>query len=199
MDENEEVNYEDIFSKVREELLDDDCLADLKNIFVHRMIKKDMYFLHEGDKSTEMGFVKKGLFRSYYLDNHGNDITKYFYPEESMLFSYLAHLTRKESEYSIQALEDSEILVAKIHDFEKMAEENYKLLLFYKKMIDYTLVLKEEHALGFKRLTSVERYRQFLTRYPGLEKRIKQYQLASFLGITAVSLSRMKTRLKLNK
>lgn len=199
MDENEEVNYEDIFSKAREELLDDDCLADLKNIFVHRMIKKDMYFLHEGDKSTEMGFVKKGLFRSYYLDNHGNDITKYFYPEESMLFSYLAHLTRKESEYSIQALEDSEILVAKIHDFEKMAEENYKLLLFYKKMIDYTLVLKEEHALGFKRLTSVERYRQFLTRYPGLEKRIKQYQLASFLGITAVSLSRMKTRLKLNK
>jgi len=51
--------------------------------------------------------------------------------------------------------------------------------------------MKEEHACSFKLLNSAERYQQFLAQYPGLGKRIKQYQLASYLGITSVSLSRI--------
>jgi ribosome-associated toxin RatA of RatAB toxin-antitoxin module len=55
-------------------------------------------------------------------------------------------------------------------------------LAFYKKILDDALIMKEEHASSFKLLTNVERYKQFLAQYPGLEKRVKQYQLASFLG-----------------
>lgn len=116
-----------------------------------------------------------------------------------MLFSYVAYLTNKNSRYNIQALEDSEILVAKISDFEELMKENYQLLLFYKKTLDEILVSKEEHACSFKLLNSVERYKQFLDQYPGLEKRVKQYQLASYLGITPVSLSRIRNKLSLNK
>lgn len=101
--------------------------------------------------------------------------------------------------YYIQALEDSEILVAKISDFEKIVEGNYQLLLFYKRMIDSVLVAKEEHASSFKLLNSLKRYKQFLTVYPGLEKRLKQCHLASYLGITPVSLSRIRKKSNLNK
>lgn len=59
--------------------------------------------------------------------------------------------------------------------------------------------MKEEHACSFKLLNSAERYQQFLAQYPGLGKRIKQYQLASYLGITSVSLSRIRNKLNLNK
>ncbi len=179
--------------------LDEESFALLRNIFKPKILKKDMFFLQEGEKSTEIRFIIKGVFRSYYVDKTGNDITKYFYAEGATLFSYAAYLSQKESAYYIQALEDSEILVAKISDFEKIVEGNYQLLLFYKKMIDNALVVKEEHASSFKLLNSVERYKQFLAAYPGLEKRLKQCHLASYLGITPVSLSRIRKKLNLNK
>lgn len=173
--------------------------ALLCNIIKPKVIKKDMFFLHEGENSTEIGLIVKGVFRSYYIDKKGDDITKYFFAEGGILFSYAAYLSQKESSYYIQAIEDSEILVAKISDFEKIVEGNYELLLFYKKMIDEILVMKEEHAAGFKLLSSTERYKQFLATYPGLERRLKQYYLASYLGITPVSLSRIRKELNINK
>lgn len=179
--------------------LDKESIELLHGIFKPKEIKKDMFFLKEGESSKEIGFITKGAFRSYYIDKTGDDITKYFFYEGGILFSYVAYLSQKEAMYYIQALEDSEILVAKISDFEKIVEGNYKLLLFYKKMIDSILVMKEEHASSFKLLPSTERYKQFLAVYPGLEKRIKQCHLASYLGITPVSLSRIRKKLNINK
>jgi CRP-like cAMP-binding protein len=179
--------------------LDEENIALLRDIFKLKVLKKNVLFLQEGEKSTEIGFIIKGVFRSYYIDKIGSDITKYFYAEGDILFSYAAYLSQKESMYYIQALEDSEILVAKISDFEKIVEGNYQLLLFYKKMIDRVLVMKEEHASSFKLLNSIERYKQFLSTYPGLEERLKQYYLASYLGITPVSLSRIRKKLNINK
>jgi len=179
--------------------LDEESIALLQNIFKPKLLKKDMFFLQEGEKSNEIGIIVKGLFRSYYIDKIGNYITKYFYEESGILFSYAAYLCQKESMYYIQALEDSEILVAKISDFEKIVEGHYQLLLFYKKMIDNVLIMKEEHASSFKLLDSMERYKQFLTVYSGLEKRLKQCHIASYLGITPVSLSRIRKKSNLNK
>lgn len=179
--------------------LDEENVALLKNISKPKALKKDMFFLQEGEKSTEIGFISKGVFRSYYIDKSGNDVTKYFYAEGGILFSYAAYLSQKESMYCIQALEDSEILVVKISDFEKIVEGNYQLLLFYKKMIDKTLVIKEEHTISFKLLDSTKRYKQFLDTYPDLEARVKQCHIASYLGITPVSLSRIRKKLNINK
>ncbi|MNB78875.1 Cyclic nucleotide-binding domain protein [compost metagenome] len=171
----------------------------LGSIFKPKSIKKDMFFLQKGEQSIDIGFICKGVFRSYYLDNRGNDITKYFHAEGAILFSYAAYLSQKESMYYIQALEDSELLVAKISDFESIVEGNAQLLYLYKKMIDRVLVAKEEHASSFKLLNSAGRYEHFLAEYPGLEGRIKQYHLASYLGITPVSLSRIRKKLMINK
>ena len=179
--------------------LDEESIALLQNILKPKLLKKDMFFLQECEKSNEIGIIVKGIFRSYYIDKIGNDITKYFYEESGILFSYAAYLCQKESMYYIQALEDSEILVAKISDFEEIVEGHYQLLLFYKKMIDNVLIMKEEHASSFKLLDSMERYKQFLTVYSGLEKRLKQCHIASYLGITPVSLSRIRKKSNLNK
>jgi CRP-like cAMP-binding protein len=191
-------NSKDYFDK-RGIFLDIENLNLLETIFRTKIIKKESYFLLEGEKSTRMAMVTKGLFRAYYIDGKGNEITKYFYPEGSILFSYVAYLTNNDSSYCIQALEESEILTAKISDFENIMEGNYQLLLFFKKILDDALIMKEEHAISFKLLTNKERYIQFLNQYPGLEERIKQYQLASYLGITPVSLSRIRNQLDLIK
>lgn len=194
--------YHDLFIKFSRNIgiyLDEENIALLKSIFKPRLLKKDAFFLHGGEKSSEIGFVINGAFRSYYIDKNGNDITKYFYSEGGILLSYVAYLSKSESMYTIQALEDSKILVAKISDFEKIVDGNYKILLFYKKALDKILVMKEEHASSFKLLNSTGRYKKFLDEHPDLENRIKQCHLASYLGITPVSLSRIRSKLNLNK
>jgi CRP-like cAMP-binding protein len=168
-------------------------------IFEKRCLRKGSYFIREGDKSIEMGMIFKGLFRSFYIDISGNDITKYFHAEGCMLFSYAAHLAHSNSRYSIQALEDSEIHVTKITEFENVINGNYELLALYKRAIDEILVKKEEHALSFKLLNGIDRYRAFVAENPGLESRIKQQHLATYLGITPVSLSRIRKKIKINK
>jgi CRP-like cAMP-binding protein len=195
MNENIHSSLKKSLLKGNDVSLDEESIALLESIIKPKLFKKDTFFLKAGERSTEIGFIAKGVFRSYYVDKMGNDITKYFYAEGGILFSYAAYLSQKESTYYIQAVEDSEILVAGISDFEKMVEENYQLNLFYKKMIDKVLVMKEEHASSFKLLDSTERYKQFLDAYPDLEKRIKQWHLASYLGITPVSLSRIRKKL----
>lgn len=190
--ESEKRDYTTYFLENLEGILNEGDLSRLQSIFSGRKYKKGDFFLMEGEKSIHMGLVKKGLFRSYYIDKTGNEITKYFYQEGSAMFSYVAYLTGKNSMYYIQALEDSDVLTAKISDFEKAIDGNYQLLLFYKKIVDKALVMKEEHACSFKLYNSTERYQLFQAEYPGLEKRIKQHQLASYLGITPVTLSRIR-------
>lgn len=173
--------------------------AILLGIFQRRLIRKEDFFLECGERSTEVGLILNGVFRSFYVDQSGNDVTKNFTAQGEILLSYYAHLTQSESKYYIQALEDSEILAAPISEFEKAVEGNYQLLLFYKKLVDGMLVKKEKHASSFTLLNSEQRYQQFLTDYPGIEKRVKQYQIASYLGITPVTLSRIRKKLDLIK
>ncbi len=179
--------------------LDEKNTALLREIFSTKLVKKNGFFLNAGEPSKEVALIIKGVFRSFTVDQEGNDITKYFYSQGEMLLSYYAYLSRIESKYSIQALEDSEILVAKLSEFEKAVEGNYQLLLFYKKVIDNMLIKKEAYASSFTFLNNMQRYQQFLIDYPGLEQRIMQYQLASYLGMTPVTLSRIRKKLNIIK
>lgn len=164
-----------------------------------RKLKKGDFFVREGDISHEIAIVKKGIFSAYYIEKTGLEAIKYFYPEESVLVSYYAYLKGQESGYYIQALEECEIYVMELCDFKQMVEGSYQLLYLCKKALDEILIMKEDHATSFTRLNSTERYQQFVDTYPGLEKRVKQYQIASYLGITPVSLSRIRRKLNLNK
>lgn len=179
--------------------IDEVNISKLYTGFQIRKIEKNAFFIREGDLSHEIAIVKSGIFYSYYIEKSGLEAIKYFYPEETVLLSYYAYLTGNKSSYYIQALEDSEIYVMKLCDLKKIVEGNYQLLYLCKKVLDEILVMKEEHASSFTRFNNTERYQQFQNTYPNLEKRVKQYQIASYLGITPVSLSRIRKKLDINK
>lgn len=179
--------------------LDPATLAVLREIFKPQSFKKDEFFLQNGDLSTKIGVILTGAFRSFTTDKGGNDVTKYFYRQDEILVSYYAYLSQKVSGYSIQAIEDSHILITTIHQFEKVVEGNYRLLLLYKQALDAMLIKKERHASSFTLLNSSQRYQQFLADYPDLEACIKHYHLASYLGMTPVTLSRIRKKLNLIK
>jgi len=152
-----------------------------------------------GVSTAVIGKVGNDGFGSFVINENGNDITKYFYVEGSMLFSYAAYIQKKESSASIQALEDSEIRVASMSDLEEALNNDHQLMLLFKSKLDEVLMMKDQRASSFTMLNSTDRYRQFLVDYPGLEDRVRQYHLASYLGITPVSLSRIRKKLGIIK
>ncbi|MDP4146027.1 MAG: Crp/Fnr family transcriptional regulator [Bacillota bacterium] len=164
-------------------------------IFKPVKLAKKEFFLREGEIPDRLGFNVSGALRCYYIDRKGNDITKFFSFEGSVC-SYAGLLLKKESKYYIEALEDCVLMVADYDSFEKMIEDSSLWLKLVKKIQDQILIYKEERESSFLMETATERYNNFKKNYPEVEERINQSYIASYLGISAVSLSRIRNKLK---
>jgi len=172
-----------------EELQKTLAISKLKNI------AKGECFIREGEIPRHLGFVVKGLFRYYYLDLKGNEFTKAFMFENLFITSYSALIQNRESYYTIEALEDSLIVSINYHEWKKLIEDNiywYRMFLFF---IERAYCIKEAREREFLLFDAEARYISFLETYPGLEKRIKQHLIASYLGITPVALSRIRKKM----
>lgn len=136
----------------------------------------------------------KGLFRLTYLSEDGKEFTKSFLLENDFLVSYSALIENRESYFSIEALEDSEIVVINYHLWKELFEDKicwHKLLIT---ILEKAFCKKEKREREFLLYNAQERYESFLTSYPNLENRIRQHVIASYLGITPVALSRLKNK-----
>jgi len=171
-------------------------LEKLQKICTIKEIKKGSYFLREGEKSSEIAFVVKGLFRFTYLSLKGHEFTKSFLSENNFLVAYSAILQQQESHISIEALEDSSIIVIDYYEWKELFQEElnwYKMLIT---ILEQAFISKEKREREFLLYDAKMRYESFLQTYPHLVGRIKQNILASYLGITPVALSNLKKDLK---
>ena len=157
--------------------------------------RKHDYFIRCGDTPRCVALILNGYFRSFVLDEHGNEVTQYFYFEGSVLYPYEAAHRKTPNAYDLVAEEDSQLLVANIDTFEAAMNANEPLRQLYRRIVSDVIAVKNAHALSFKTGSNEERYRDLLARHPDIEQRVRQYHLASFLGMTPVTLSRLRSRL----
>jgi len=165
------------------------------NIFNSSTVKKNEYFVKEGDNPDMVGMVISGLFRYFYIDINGKEYTKYFALENDLLISYSAILLGEKSKFYIQALENSEILIGSFKPFYELIENNLSWNKVLRKLIEQQYIKKEKREYQFLFDDAETRYHQFMKDYPGLIDRVKHFQIASFLGISPVSLSRIRKKL----
>jgi CRP-like cAMP-binding protein len=161
-----------------------------------RNLNKGDFFIKKGEIPQSFAFVVRGLFRYYYTDKRGNVFTKGFFSESTFISSYSALIQKRESYFSIEALEKSKILVVNFEEWKLLLDNQicwHKFLLF---LIEKGYCIKEAREREFLLFNAEERYKSFLKTYPGLEKRVKQHIIASFLGITPVALSRIRKKIK---
>lgn len=171
--------------------------AQFDGIISTKEIAKWQNFISEGEFPKAIGLVRSGLFRYYYIDGKGEEFTKGFFPENTVLSSYSAILEKRPSYFTIQALEDS---VVEVVDYYKM----YQLFnreIWYKDFLIASIqkgfVVKETREREFLLLDAEERYLKFKERFPALESRVKQHIIASYVGITPESLSRIRKKINL--
>ncbi|MBN1495507.1 MAG: Crp/Fnr family transcriptional regulator [Spirochaetes bacterium] len=155
-------------------------------------LKKGELFIKAGEVPDISGFIYKGLMRVFYIDKNGRDYTKLFNKEFDFITSYAAFIERSESHLNVEALEDTTAFVIDYDTFKMFIERHPCWLKIYSRSLEKFYVIKERREGYLLWYNAKERYDQFLKDFPGLEKRVKQYYIASYLGISPVSLSRLR-------
>lgn len=172
----------------------DDQLNRLLACSQVKSIKKGAYFIREGQHPAHMAFVVKGLFRYFYLDSKGCELTKGFMPEGSFINAYSALIQNSTSHFSIEALEPSTVVVFLYKDWRSLLDAHpcWSKVLIH--LLEKGYCVKERREREFLLLDAQARYRSFLQTYPNLDQRVKQHMVASYLGITPVALSRIRRK-----
>jgi CRP-like cAMP-binding protein len=168
--------------------------AKFNRLVSKKSIKEGGDFISAGQFPKTIAFVKEGLFRYYYMNTEGVEFTKGFFLEKAILSSYSAILQNRPSYFTIQALEDSELEVVNYEDFRKLFLEHPCWNEFLISLLQKAYLVKEEREREFLLFDAEQRYKAFLQRFPGLEKRVRQNIIASYLGIAPESLSRIRRK-----
>lgn len=155
--------------------------------------KKGEVLLSEGQMAKDCFFVLKGCVRSYYLVD-GEERTTEFYSENDTI-NPVSYLNKEPSAYYLDCLEDTVISLGNEERNRALLENVPRLAQMVMQMTG-TLLAKNHSTLDdFKNLSPEERYRKLLKERPELFQRVQLYHIASYLGITPVSLSRMRKRI----
>ncbi|WDF56814.1 Crp/Fnr family transcriptional regulator [Mucilaginibacter sp. KACC 22063] len=160
-------------------------------------LKKKDHFTENGKVCNHIAFISKGSLRYYHMMD-GEDITGYFSFENEFASSYKSFLTRQPAVNYVQALEDTELVLISHHNWQTMLGHPvlaYKTERFGRLFAEYYLICYEERVTAFITQSPEERYLKLLETGREILQRIPQHYVANFLGITPVSLSRIRKRI----
>lgn len=163
--------------------------------FIPKKLKKHQFLLNEGDVCRYIGFVNSGCLREYTIDSKGTEHILQFAIEDwwvSDLNSFLSGLPAK---YNIDALQDSEVLLIEKSAREELLDNCPKMERFFRLLIEANHVATNQRISDALSASAEERYLKFIKTYPKLFEKVPQNHIASYLGITPQSLSRIRKEL----
>jgi CRP-like cAMP-binding protein len=164
-------------------------------------LKKKQYFATPDKVCDKIGFIVTGSARYFHIKD-GQDITGYFSFENEFVSSYKSYLTNQPGFTYVQALEDTRLINISRNDMEQMLNNPllaYKMERFGRLVAEYYLCCYEDRVASFITQTPEERYLQLLSTGREILQRMPQHYIANFLGITPVSLSRIRRRLMVTR
>ncbi|OBW42658.1 MULTISPECIES: Crp/Fnr family transcriptional regulator [Chryseobacterium] len=162
---------------------------EMKKVGKHEML------LQEGQVCRNTFFVEKGLLRMYSIDKNGKEHVIQFAPENWLIGDRSSLYFNEKSRYYIEAVEDSEVLFLQPDFFSKLLEEFPNTIEKNDLIIQKHVKSLQDRINSLLGETAEERYLKFIKMYPDLLLRVPQWMIASYLGITPESLSRVRKEL----
>ncbi|MGG9961723.1 Crp/Fnr family transcriptional regulator [Ferruginibacter sp. SUN106] len=176
--------------------------ADWELLLPHleiKAIRKNELFIAEGKQGREVAFVIEGMFRQYYTKD-GEEKTTYFFFENHLMSAYLSCITGKPSLVSIEALSNASYISFSYKAMQELFEQNMAWQKFGRLLAEYLAIGLEERMVSLLLQSPEERYVDLLnSNKKKIIERIPQHFIANYLGITPVSMSRIRNRLLKNK
>lgn len=175
---------------------------DLLNFFQHvkvSNINQGEIFIKEGSQKKSIYFIKTGLVRSFYINEKGEEITNRLRYENQIVASHEIIVFNKPSRFNYQAIENSELFELNFDLVQKIIENNSKLEAGRRYFVTQTLADALSSLDDFILLSAEQRYLKFVKENPSLINRVPNKYVANILGITPVSLSRIRKRISSKK
>jgi CRP-like cAMP-binding protein len=166
----------------------------IENAFTFRQVPKKFKLAEEGKIAKELYFINKGLVRLYYTKD-GEEITGYIFKEFLFASSYESFLRQLPSIQTLETLEDCELLVVDYKSLEQLYEALPKMHIVARKVAEQRFINAQMILSSFILDSPKERYQKFEKEHGDLLLRIPHHIIASYLGISAVSMSRIRKRL----
>ncbi len=157
-----------------------------------QVIKKRDFLLREGEKSSKSYFVEDGLLRQFSVDSKGKEHILQFAPENWFVANRESEYLNKTSSYFIEAIENSTVFVIETDLIKKISQKNPRFIEFNTTLLHKHIARMQKRVTQLQSCSALERYLDFIKTYPDVLLRVPQIYVASYLGISPESLSRVR-------
>lgn len=163
--------------------------------FKTRKLARNSYFAEIGKTSHEAAFIKKGLLRTYYINEKSEEVTSCFCTENNLTASYKSFISQQPSELSIQAVEDTELITISFNDLQILYKESPLWQNIGRTIAERQYMVMEQYASVLCNESAKEKYMRMLKEQPAVVKKASVNDIASYLGITRRTLSRIRNEI----
>lgn len=173
---------------------------DLLNAFFQsKKILKGSYLLREGEICRNAFFVLEGLFRTFIIDEHGNEHILQFSMRGWWAGDLASFITNEPSKFNVEALEDSEILWISKSSWEILLEKIPQYVDYHRKLLEKGLFVTQNRLIESFSVDAKIKYQNLIKTFPDIFTRVPQYMIASYLGMSRETLSRVRSQLAAQK
>ncbi len=156
-------------------------------------VPKDHFLVRENSVAHHLFYIKKGIARIYYFKN-GKEITEWIALDNQFFFSIISFFEQKPSNLIIHTLEASEVLGIHYDKLMALCDQYHDIERWFRKAITGSLILSQYRMDSIQFETAQQRYEKLLANYPTIVQRVPLSYIASFLGITQETLSRIRSQ-----
>lgn len=175
-------------------LLPEQSKSVLKNLISEIEFPKDSIIIKAGKVEKTIYFIKKGIVRAF-VPQENQDLTFWFGKEGAVVLPMKSYVDNNQNYENIQLLEDCILYQLKIDDLRQLFETDINIANWGRKLAEKELVKTEELFISRQFRTASHRYEELLTKQPEIIQRVQLGYIASYLGITQVSLSRIRSEI----
>ncbi|WP_060872926.1 Crp/Fnr family transcriptional regulator [Myroides odoratus] len=185
--------YENLFAHIEQKVrLTPTEKEQISSFFRVKKLRKRQFLLQEEEVCMNFAFVSQGLLKSYVLDEKGNENINLFGWEGWWIADFQSFLFQTPATLAIEAIEDCELLLLSRINYDQMLEEVPVMERYFRLVYERSLATKDRRLIYAQSYSAEEKYFYLIHTYPELIQRIPQSLLASFLGLTPETFSRIK-------
>ncbi|MBS1783649.1 MAG: Crp/Fnr family transcriptional regulator [Bacteroidetes bacterium] len=189
-----------LFQKIKEYVeLQEEDIELLDHYFECKAIQKGEVIYQEGDVVKNAFFVKSGLFRTYIIDEQGVEHILQFALPGWWTGDLGSFISGSSTKFFVETLEDSEVLTIKKSDWDNLLKEAPFYLDYHRKLLEQGLIATQNRLLEAYSTDATKKYLHLLETFPDILQRVPQYMIASYLGMSRETLSRVRRQLSNKK